>query len=272
MLSGGLDDVPNPLPVEVAENIFWLGQCTNSKYRGRRIHTGSATFLAAGTDHSAVIEASAHTDLPVVQDQLERLLSERGLPDVRYVFVTHQEVPHAGGIGHLLAKYPDAEGVGGVQDLHLIFPQFAHRLRFGELGDEYPLGGTSLRVVEPVFRDLAFTRWAFETRQRTLFPGDGFAFGHEHDPAHCGHFVEDVSGLDLPIMIQRYCQSAFNWVEYADIKPFTQRLSELIFDELDVGMLLPTHGLAIRDPRGIFPYLEEGLQRGSSTVTEALLR
>ena len=49
------------------------------------------------------------------------------------------------------------------------------------------LGDRQFMAVEPVIRDLRTTLWGFDTGERVLFPGDGFAYSHYHWDDHCGN-------------------------------------------------------------------------------------
>jgi flavorubredoxin len=262
--------IVNPLPIELAPGIFWLGECVEVGYQGELLHGGTSAYLVAGERHSALVEAG-FTRVSVLMDQIDTLMEQHRLPELGYVFVTHSEFPHAGGVGHVLARHPEAVACGGVSDLHLIFPQFADRIRFSEPGDTLDLGGTELLVVDGVFRDMPYTRWAFDTRRRVLFAGDGFAFTHEHNAKHCGHLTEDIPDIDIPAMMALFAVAAFHWVEYVDIEPYLERLDELVFDELGAELIAPTHGLPIGDPRATLPAVREGLRRVSSSVSEGLL-
>lgn len=263
----------NPLPRELADGVFWLGECNVLHHRGKVLHGGNSVFLVAGEEASALVEAANSFHVNIVMDQIEAVLAERDLPEVKYIFVTHPEVPHAGGIGHFLTRFPNAIACGGVSDLHLIFPQFEHRMHFSQPGDRFDLGGTELQVVDAVFRDLPYTRWAFDTKRHVLFAGDGFAFTHDHDERHCGHLTENCDPpLDIPAMMALFAVSAFHWVEYVDIEPYLDRLDELIFEELGAELILPTHGLPIGDPEATMPLIREGLRSVSANRTEGLLQ
>lgn len=260
----------NPLPIEIAPGIFWLGECVEVLHKGELLHGGNSAYLVAGEKHCALVEAG-FTRVPVLMSQITTLVEERRLPEIKYVFVTHSEFPHSGGVGQVLARYPDATAHGGVSDLHLIFPAMVDRFLPSEPGDSFDLGGTDLRVVEAVFRDMPYTRWIFDTRRKVLFAGDGFAFTHEHNAAHCGHFTEDIPALDIPGMMALFAVAAFHWVEYVDIEPYLRRLDVLVFDELGAELIAPTHGLPIANPRKTLDDVYEGLRRVSSSVSEGVL-
>lgn len=259
-------------PRELAPGVFWLGECGEIPFRGEVLHTGNSVYLVAGQECCAIVEGANSFQAGVVLDQIEGLIAQRGLPEVRYVFVTHSEVPHAGGVGHMLTRFPNAVACGGVGDLPLIFPQFADRIRFSEVGEHFDLGGSELRVVEAVFRDMPYTRWAFDTRRRVLFSGDGFSFSHLHDASQCRALAEEIPGLDIAGMMALFIVAAFHWVEYVDVEPFITRMDELVFEELRAELLAPTHGLPIGDPAATLPAIREGLRRGGRNVIEGLVQ
>jgi flavorubredoxin len=150
-----------------------------------------------------------------------------------------------------------------VSDYHLAFPQYEHRMRWMNEGDEIDLGGRSLMAVEPVIRDLRTTWWGFETRERVLFPGDGFAYSHYHEDGHCGLFAEEADSLNLPEVSAVFADRALFWTKFTDMRLYADRLQWLI-DELDVRCIAPSHGLPVMDPARTVPKIKEGLLYGSS--------
>jgi flavorubredoxin len=252
----------NRLPRELAAGVHWLGQCTGIEYQGRLLHQYSSAFLVVGDSHSALVETGLPSDMAVIREQLDALLAT-GVPDLRYIFITHGELPHAGGAGRLLAAYPDTIACGDVSDLHLVFPQFTDRLWPLDPGDTVDLGGTELRVVEAVFRDLPSTRWAFDTGRRVLFAADGFAFSHLHAEGHCGLLGEEAAPtLDLADQIAIFALAAFHWTQHVDIEAHIARLDELLAD-LKPNVVAPTHGLPFTDFDAIVPEIRAGLRLGS---------
>lgn len=255
----------NPLPREIAAGIFWLGVCTRVRHAGEMVHAYQSVYLVTGERHSMLVEAGQPQQLPVIERQLEQLLAD-GAPPLRYVFTTHNETPHAGGVGRLLERFPDIEACGDVSDLHLVFPQFADRLRPLDPGDELDLGGSIFRVQEAVFVDFPTTRWGYDVTRKVLFTGDGFAYAHYHGADHCGRLAEEVPGLDVPGMAEVFAERAFYWTNFVDLKPYVERLEEMIFGELAVQTIAPTHGLPIGDPRATFPKVSEGLLRAGAEL------
>jgi flavorubredoxin len=248
----------NPLPRELAPGVFWLGECLVNEFQDRRIHGYNSAFLVVGERHSAFIETGITGQNQTILAQLDALIA-RGVPEPRYLFVTHCEMSHSGGVGHLLARYPDATVHGEVSDLHLVYPQYADRQHFADPGDRFELGGRDIVVAESVFRDLVHSRWFFETTSRVLFVGDGFAYSHWHEDGACGRFAEEVPTLEIEQQMGLYAFAAFHWTQFVDLEPYISRLDQLL-DELDVALIAPTHGLPIGDPEATMPQIRAGLR------------
>ena len=190
----------------------------------------------------------------------------RSVPPVEYVFPTHAEPPHSSGIGLYLEKFPQAVLCGDVRDYHLIFPEHADRFRACAVGDRLDLGGGEFVFVEPVIRDLDATLWGFDTARATLFPGDGFAYSHFHDAGQCGLVAEEVPELPFAEMAAVFAERALYWMVFTDMEPYIQRLDRLIFTELGVELIAPTHGMPITDVARTCPLIYQGLRK-SSKVT-----
>jgi flavorubredoxin len=263
-------DYPNPLPRELAPGIHWLGQCSAIPFQGKLLHQYASVFLVAGEDCSVVVEGGLTRDAPVIEAQLESLIAA-GVPEPKYLFLSHTEIPHAGGIGRFLHRFPEAVACGDVSDLHLVFPAYADRLLFLNPGDSLSLGGTDFLVVEAVFRDLPSTRWGFDTGRKVLFASDGFSYSHYHEAGHCGSLAEESSSLGIADQVALFAMAAFYWTQFVDVEPYITRLEQLVFDELDATLIAPTHGLPIGDPAATLPEIARGLRAGSTLSTTATL-
>jgi len=252
------------LPREIAPGVWWIGECLAFPFRGRVLHQYASAFVVVGDDASALVESGAPTHTGFIEQHVDRLLAE-GIPELRHVFVSHTEVPHAGGVGRLLARYPTARACGDTTDLALVFPEHAGRLDPMRAGDVIDLGGRELAVVDAPFRDLITTRWLFDVRERVLFASDGFAYSHFHEDGHCGHLGEEViSTLPIAEQVALFALAAFHWTRYVDIEPYIDRLDRLLGEELGVRVVAPTHGLPFTDPARVMPEVRRGLRHGSS--------
>ena len=103
------------------------------------------------------------------------------------------------------------------------------------------------------------TWWGFETRDRVLFPGDGFAYSHYHEDGHCGLVAEEATSLDLPDVSSTFADLALFWTKFADMNVYCDRLDQLI-ERLGVKYIGPTHGLPITDVKATVPKVQEGLK------------
>jgi flavorubredoxin len=256
----------NPLPREIAPGVYWLSQCYTVPTLQAVLHAYNAAYLVVGDRHAALVETGITDVSDVVLEQVDALLAGSSVT-VRYVFVTHSEMAHCGGVGKALARYPGSTVHGDICDLHLVFPAFADRMHFAEPADRFDLGGTEIVVVESVFRDLVYSRWFFDTKRKVIFTGDGFAYSHYHDPVNCGRFAEEATGLDIAGEMARFAGSAFHWTHYVDIEPYLDRL-DVVLRELGVAMIAPTHGLVISDPARTMPTIRDGF-RGMRDFTAA---
>src|ERR1700739_2742535 len=136
-----MPDVPvaQRMPREIAPGVFWIGDCLAQRHKGKVYHGYNAAFLVAGDDASILVETGHPKDFPVIERQMNELFGRRG-PPLKYLFVTHQETPHCGGLGRVLKTHPEALLVGDISDYHLAFPQYEHPTRSMQEGEATHLG------------------------------------------------------------------------------------------------------------------------------------
>ena len=247
----------HPLPREIAPGVFWLGDCLEQEYEGRPYHSYNAAFLICGSEASMMIETGHPKDFPEIERQMIELLTADRAP-LKYLFITHQETPHSGGLGRVFENWPDITVHGDIADYHLAFPKHADRLVPMEVGDEIDLGDRVFVAVEPVIRDLRTSLWGFETGAKCLFPGDGFAYSHYHFDGHCGLLAEEATSLDLKDGLAVFAERALFWTTTTDMNIYVNKL-EALMEELGVEVVAPTHGLPITDLDLIMPKVRDGL-------------
>ena len=255
------------LPRELAAGVHWLGTCHAFKSpRGGVLHTNNSMYLVCGEDAARLAATGAVQAGESSSRQLDELMSA-GAPPVRWVWPTHQETPHSGGIARWMARFPDAQLCGNVQDYHLLYPELEHRFEPMTVGDRIDLGGTELVMVEPVLRDLSSTLWAFHTRGRVLFTSDGYSLFHYHDVGHCGRLADEVIvGLDLEVALGLSNDIVLYWSRFLDIDPYIDRIEALV-RELGVEVIASTHGLPIVDLPRTLPVANEALRRQARRAT-----
>jgi flavorubredoxin len=105
----------NKMPREIAPGVFWIGDCLAQRHKGKIYHGYNAAFLVAGKTASCLVETGHPKDFPVIERHMNELFA-RGVAPLKYLFVTHQETPHCGGLGRILKAHPEAILCGDVSD------------------------------------------------------------------------------------------------------------------------------------------------------------
>ncbi|OUX15725.1 MAG: hypothetical protein CBE11_03600 [Rickettsiales bacterium TMED251] len=247
----------NGLPREILENVFWLGDCLLQRYKGKTYHSYNSSYLVIGRDGALLLETGHPKDFNVLHDQMMEILYDKNIP-LKYIFTTHQETPHAGGIARFLNLYPDIMVFGDVSDYHMAFPMFENNFISMEVGDKIDLGGIELLATEPVVRDIRTSLWGILHPHKILFPGDGFAYSHYHFDGHCGKLAEEAKTLDLSEVTAVFAELALFWTNFVDMSVYSDRLIQLI-EEQKIKYIAPTHGLPIMDIEKTMPKVIEGL-------------
>ena len=93
------------MPREIAPGVFWIGDCLAQRHQGKIYHGYNAAFLVAGETASVLVETGHPKDFPVIERHLAELFA-RGVPTLKYLFVTHQETPHCGGLAVSSSAFP----------------------------------------------------------------------------------------------------------------------------------------------------------------------
>jgi flavorubredoxin len=250
-------------PRRLAHGVYWVTDCLVMEHEGQTIHAYSSAYLVHGDERSLIVDTGHPKDWPSIESQLNRL--EAVVPPVELIFPTHAEVPHAANLGRILDKYPSAVAVGDVRDYHLFFPEFADRLVPMGAGESIDLGGTEFRLLDAVIKDLVTSLWAYDTRSRTLFPGDGFAYMHHHQAGECWRTAEEVPDLPIPAFTALFNAYALYWTRFTDIEPHIEALDGLL-EQYPTSVIAPGHGSPILDPAATLPRIKEGLRLGSDFV------
>lgn len=256
------------MPREIAPGVFWFGECLEMDWHGQVLHNYQSMYLVTGETCSLLVDSSHPQYFHLLAAQLEELLARPDVPELRYLFITHSETPHAGGVARLMEHYPELILCGDVTDAHLYAPRFASRSTDEALtGDGIDLGGTRFRAVPAVIRDHINTCWGFDSARRVLFSADGQAYAHYHEPDQCGCLAEEADTLDIADMTTLFAELALYWTRFVDMEPYITRLDELIAD-LDVRMIAPTHGLPIGNLTATMPAVRAGLRAGAAANPE----
>ena len=93
------------LPREILKNVYWLGDCLEQRYQGKIYHSYNSSYLVIGEEAALLVETGHPKDFNELHDQIVGILENKNVP-LKYIFITHQETPHAGGVGRFLNIYP----------------------------------------------------------------------------------------------------------------------------------------------------------------------
>jgi len=252
------------LPRVLAPGVSWIADCLEVVFEERLVHAYHSAYLVSGTEASLLVDTGHLKDWLEIERQLDVLIAA-GAPEVRYIFPTHAEMPHSASLGRLLKKFPHAVTVGDVRDYHLIFPEFVDRLVPMGVGEEIDLGGTRFVLLDAIVRDLVSSIWAYDTRSRTLFPGDGFAYLHHHSVGECGKLAEQLPDLEVAEFTAAFAENALYWTRFTDLEPHIRRLDELLGGEHPIDVIAPGHGCPILDPPLTVPKVKQGLRLAAAS-------
>jgi glyoxylase-like metal-dependent hydrolase (beta-lactamase superfamily II) len=259
--------MPDVLPLlaeahrELAPDVFWLPNCLGRVEPTGWMHVHASCYLVLGAERTLLVDTGHPAHWQVVSAVLDRLLGERSLD---FVFPTHPEIPHAGNLARLLAKYPSALAVGDVRDYHLFYPECTPRLSPRVPGERLELGGgTTLTFVEAAIRDLPNTLWGHLEPQAVLFVSDGVMLSHHagedddaplHAPGECLRTTGEIEWPPDLAQITFLTDRSISWMRYADAGESRRRI-EAAVAERPTELIAPTHGNVVARPREVFAVL-----------------
>src|SRR5260370_33150880 len=89
-----MPNLSKPMPRELADGVFWLGDCLEQRAKGKIYHPYNSAFLLFGTNASMLIETGHPKNFPIIEKQLKYLLATRA--PLKYLFVTRSEERRVG--------------------------------------------------------------------------------------------------------------------------------------------------------------------------------
>lgn len=195
------------LPRMVTPDLAWLGGCTDGRgapLRDRTVppppeselrHGHCVAYVILGSEKTLMVDTGHFGLWYTLDGQLDQVLNGRPLD---YIFVSHQEIPHTGNLGRLMAKYPDAIAIGDMRDYHLFHPEVElRRLRHMEHGEGVDLGDRQYLCLDAIWKDLSGTMYGYDTKLKFLFTADCFEFGHMAEPDVCGVMLHEMSDEEI---------------------------------------------------------------------------
>ncbi|HVL85048.1 MAG TPA: MBL fold metallo-hydrolase [Pseudonocardia sp.] len=164
-------DIPRPEPVPVAPET-WLIPNLAPAEPGTYVTVNS--LLIRG-DEPIIVDTGA----PIHRERwLEQVFSLVEPEDVRWIFLSHDDGDHTGGLHDVLERCPSATLVTNffaTERLGLERPLPLERLCWLEPGDTFDAGDRRFRLILPPIFDGPTTRGLFDERTGVLWAVDSFA-------------------------------------------------------------------------------------------------
>lgn len=233
---------------EILPDIYWIQECGHDRSGmfdlddvngDSEIHLPQNAYLFVG-EESLLFDTLSPASKETVIEEANAVLGDR---DLDYVMVSHPDVPHAGNTPALLREYPEARMIapeyGSGHELY----RLDDAIHVSE-GDTIDLGGHVVEFHEATFLDAAVSVWMTERNTESLLPVDWLGFPHYDD--ECTECVEE---LDRDVGIDRLFEfhgRVLFWYQYVDVAK-THAETDRLIEEFDPEVVLPAHGLPIRE-------------------------
>lgn len=234
---------------EIKNNVFYCGlnDCD------RRIFdeliplehgTSYNSYLVKGSEKTAIID----TMYPPKSHEYIKRLNENNIGNVDYIIANHGEQDHTGTIPKLLEKYPDAIVITNpkckenIKEMLLVPDE---KIRTIADGEELSLGDKTLKFIYAPGVHWPDTMFTYLKEDNILCTCD-FLGAH--------YTFEDVFAVES----EKLCASAKRY--YAEImmpfRPMCKKYTKMI-KEMNVDMILPSHGPVYKNPSCILDAYEE---------------
>ncbi len=193
--------VSRDLPRMVTDDLAWIGGCTDPRgapLRDNSVerpltemrHGHCVAYVILGAEKTVMLDPGHFALWYTMDRQLDQVLQGRQLD---YIFVSHQEIPHTGNLGRLMAKYPNSVAIGDVRDYQLFHPEVAlHRFKHMKHGEKVDLGDREIVILDAIWKDLTGTMYAYDTKLKLIYTADVFEFSHPAEPNTCGMMLHEM--------------------------------------------------------------------------------
>lgn len=180
--------VPYHPPVEIAPDTFVVQMTQGEGVAPVAVHLN--TMVIRGPEPIIV-----DTGVPTMRDRyLDDMWSLVDPDDVRWVFLSHDDVDHYGNLAPIMEACPNAtlvtswfqwERLGNLPDIA------PHRMRWIEPGDAFEANGRTYAAVRPPLYDSPTTRGLFDTATGVYWASDCFATMVPHGMADVAELPEE---------------------------------------------------------------------------------
>lgn len=224
-------------PLRIADDVFLIRQLEGE---GTQPMCLAVNSLVIAGDEPVIVDTGARNNRERWLDDVFSIVAPR---DVRWIFISHDDVDHLGNLVPVLERCPNATLVVNwltVQRTAAEVRLPLTRMRWIDDGDHFQAGNRTLVALRPPTFDSPTTRGLYDTRSRVYWATDSFG-------ALVPHHVDGVD--DLPAEAFASGFSWFNrsmapWVALADQRKFGDSVKAV--RALDAACIATCHGPVIR--------------------------
>jgi len=242
----------------ITADLYQIGECVD----GEHGHEAVRVYVLMNNGRPILIDCGSHLHRAEVMKELENLLTGN-TPE--YIFLTHSELPHSGNLHKIVSKWPDIKVI--VSNIMLAYIEIAPVLPLDQIipvtaGTTLELAGRTLQFVDALLKDQPGSQWIYDPTTGTLFTGDGF--GYYHPAGACDVFSDEREDGIPAEYFREFHRTAFRFLRWV----IPQRLNDDLdkaFQQLDVKVVAPSHGNAIRGDIAIH------LERLKETITNVCM-
>lgn len=196
-------------------------------------------FAVQGSKKTMLIDSGG----PIQAKDTIRALSEVfELEKLDYIFLTHLDVDHVGGVADLLKLAPKARLVGSGTNLGKGSAYGISPERFAVVfpGQEIDLGDRTLTVMPSIVED-GHTHWLIDSKTKVFFTSDAFGSVHLGQPTD---FAEDVPFEAFAQGFTIWHKANFNMLPLLDAARFRENLAAI--RSMDIQQVASAHGPVVR--------------------------
>ncbi|MBN9390629.1 MAG: MBL fold metallo-hydrolase [Chloroflexi bacterium] len=209
-------------------------------------------FVIRGSEKNIMLDTGP---LLNAEGTIAALSSVMNPQDLDYIFLTHMDLDHVGGLHEILKLAPKARVVGNMTVMGKGLSMYnipPHRFAAVFPGQEINLGNHVLRVEESLLED-GHTSWLFDKTTRTFFTSDGFGslqFGQ------VPQYAEMVDSNAYAQGFAMWQHMNFHMLPRLDMSQFRGIINYM--RSLDVRQIASVHGPIVRESvQGIFDLMED---------------
>ncbi len=225
---------------EIGQGVDYFPETTPMDEAGK-LNLQVNLYLVQGSKKNMLIDTGAAIQ---VGDSIRAISEVIDPQKLDYIFVTHMDADHFGGVQELLKLAPQARIVGNMtvmgkgSGIYGINPQ-----KFAVVfpGEEIDLGNHKIQVVASLIED-GHTYWLLDKQTGTFFSSDAFGSVHLAPPKE---FAEAVPSEAFAGGFMMWHSMNFNMFPRIDVKRFQQDLAAL--RRMDIQQIASVHGPIVRN-------------------------